>query len=159
LYRTDDRVLLVHSDGAEPDPTIAFIEADEDGGTWDWGGSAMGGDCNLEVQTPRALNAVDWRLDPEAGPLTPESTVIHVLVSERECADGMAVGDRLRGPEVVVTDTHVLIAFGAEPDPGMHTCPDNPETPVAIELSGPIGDRVVADGTALDSTLGDFIQG
>jgi hypothetical protein len=41
----------------------------------------------------------------------------------------------------------------------MHTCPGNPETPVAIELSGPIGDRIVADGPALGSTLSDFLQG
>lgn len=62
--------------------------------------------------------AVDWRLNPSAGPPTPKSTVIHVLVTERTCASGQPVGDRLLGPEVVVTDTEALVALASQPQGG-----------------------------------------
>ncbi len=158
LDRTDDRVLLVHSDGTATEPSIAFMEVERDGGEWRWAGSSMGGGCPLEVKVPPGLNAVDWRLDSSAKPLTPESTAIHVLVTERACAGGQAMGDRLLGPEVIVTDTEVLIAFAAQSQSGAENCPGNPETAVTIELSGSIGTRVVADGLALDSTLEDLLQ-
>ena len=159
LHRTDDRVLLVHSDDTVTEPDVAFMGTERDGGEWHWAGAGMGGGCPLEVKMPPGLNAVDWRLDPTAEPITPESTVIHVLVTERACADGQAMGDRLLGPEVIVTDTEVLIAFAAQTQAGAHTCPGNPETSVTIELSGPIGTRVVTDGLALDYSLEDVLNG
>lgn len=158
LHRTDDRVLIVHSDGAAADPSVAFMEIERDGGEWRWAGSSMGGGCPLELKVPPDVNGVDWRLDPAAEPLTPESTVIRVLVTERACASGLAVGDRLLGPEVIVTETEVLVAFAAQSQSGMQSCQGVPETAVTIELSGPIGDRAAVDGLALDSTLEDFLQ-
>ncbi len=158
LDHRDDRVLLVHSDGTATEPSIAFMEVERDGGEWRWAGSSMGGGCPLEVKVPPGLNAVDWCLDPSAEPLTAESTVIQVLVTERACAGGQAVGDRLLGPEVIVTDTEVLIAFAAQAQGDLQTCPGNPETAVTIELSGPIGATAVADGLALDSSLEDLRQ-
>lgn len=159
LHRTDDRVLLVHSDGTAAEPSIAFMEVEKHDGEWRWAGSSIGGGCSLEVNVSPGLNAVDWRLDPSAAPLTPESTVIHVLVIERACASGEPVGERLLGPEVVVTDTEVLIAFAAQAQSGPQECPGHPETPVTIELSGPIGARVVTNGLALDSSLEDLLDG
>lgn len=158
LDHTDDRVLLVHSDGIATEPSIAFMEVEREGGEWRWVGSSIGGGCPLEVKAPPGLNIVDWRLDLSAEPLTPESTVIKVLVTERACAGGEAVGDCLRGQEVVVTDTEGLIAFAAQSQGGFRTCPGHPETAVTIELSDPIGTRVVVGGLVLDATLEDLLQ-
>ncbi|MEN8238319.1 MAG: hypothetical protein ABFR53_03845 [Actinomycetota bacterium] len=158
LDRTDDRVLLVHSDTTRTEPSISFMETERDGDEWRWAGSSMGGPCPLEVKVTGGLNAVDWRLEPSAEPLTPSSSVIHVLVTERACASGQAMGDRLRGPEVIVTDTDVLIAFAAESQQGGQNCQGNPETAVTIELSGPIGARAVTDGLALDTALEDLLS-
>ena len=68
------------------------------------------------------------------------------------------MGDRLLGPEVIETETEVLIVFAAQPQSGARTCQGNPETAIAIELSGPIGVRVMTDGLALASTLEDLLQ-
>ncbi|MEA2010253.1 MAG: hypothetical protein U9N78_06075 [Actinomycetota bacterium] len=158
LHRTDDHVLLVYSDPAGEGPRIAFMDVDKEGDEWRWGGSSMGDECPLEVAVHDRLGDVEWRLDPTAESLTLESTVIHVLVTGRQCSDGQPLGDRLLGPQVVVTDTEVLIAFAAQPLGGAHTCPGNPEEPVTIELSGPIGGRVVANGLALDESLEQLLQ-
>ena len=159
LHQTDDRVLLVYTDGTASEPQTAFMGVERDGGEWRWAGSSTGDECPLEVKVPGDLNAVDWRLDPSADPLTSESTVVHVLVTERKCASGQPVGDRLLGPEVVVTDTEILIAFAAQPQSGAQTCPSNPEEPFTIELSGPVGTRAVTDGLALDESLADVLEG
>ncbi len=158
LHRTDDRVLLVHSDGTAAESTLAFMEVEKDGSEWRWAGSSIGGGCPLEVMVPTGLNAVDWRLDPSSEPLTTASTFIHVLVTERACASGQVIGDRLLGPQVIVTDTDVLIAFAAQVQGGIQTCPGNPETAVTIELSGPIGSRVVTNGMTLDTSLEDLLR-
>jgi hypothetical protein len=68
------------------------------------------------------------------------------------------MGDRLLGPEVIVTDTDVLIAFASHGLEGLQTCQGSPETAVTIELSGPIGPRGVISGLALDSSLEDLLQ-
>jgi hypothetical protein len=158
LHRTDDRVLLVHSDETAAEPNLAFMEVENDGSEWRWAGSSIGEGCPLEVMVPTGLNVVDWRLDPSSDSLTTASTFIHVLVTERACASGQAIGNRLLGPQVIVTDTNVLIAFAAQPQGGIQTCPGNPETAVTIELSGPIGSRVVTSGMTLDSSLEDLLR-
>ena len=160
LYQTDDLVLLVHSGDSVPDLEIAFMSVEQAVDVWLWAGASMSGGCPLEVKTPEQLNAVEWRFDPSAEPLTSESTVIHVLVTERACASGQTMGDRLRGPEVLVTDTELLIAFAAEPQGGglTQTCQGNPEEPVTIEMSEPIGTRVVVDGQVLEVSLEDLLR-
>ena len=158
LYRSDDLVQLVHLDDSTPETSIAFMDTEFDEGEWRWAGSSMGGGCPLEVKMPPGLNAVDWRLDPSSQPLTSESTVIHVLVTERACASGQELADRLLGPEVIVTDSDVLISFAAEAQGGVQNCQGNPETAVTIELSGPIGSRIVTNGLALDGPLEDVLQ-
>lgn len=159
LHRTDSQVTLVHLDGTAVEPTVALMYVENDADEWRWAGSSIGGECPLEVMVPAGLNAVDWRLDPSAEPPTSDSTAIHVLVTERACASGQAVGERLLGPQVIVTDTEIQIAFAAQALGGIQTCPGNPETAVTVELSGAIGPRVVANGLALDISLEDLLQG
>lgn len=156
LYPTDTAVLIAHTDPASPEPNLALMSVEYHDGAWMWSGSSSGGECVLAVQPPPGLNIVDWRLDP-ATPPTPESTSIAVLLTERACASGEPVGDRLRGPQVVVTDTEVLVTFAAEPQGGSHTCPGNPPTPTTIELSGPLGSRGIRDGLDLGMALDDAI--
>lgn len=68
------------------------------------------------------------------------------------------MGDRLLGPEVVMTDTRVLIAFAARRRPGMQTCPGNPEQPVTVDLPEPLGDREIVDGLLTGFDLADFLE-
>ncbi len=157
LYETDDRVIVVNLDSSLPETSLAFMTAERRDGSWQWAGASSGGSCPLMVKVPEGVNTVDWRLDPSAEPMTTQSTTIHLLVTEWECASGQAMGDRLLGPEVLVTEDEVMIAFAANPLSGAQTCPGNPEQPVMIELSGPIGDREVVDGLALDLNLEDVL--
>jgi len=68
------------------------------------------------------------------------------------------MGDRLLGPEVVVTDSEVLIAFASIPPRGPSGCPGNPSTPVTIELPAPVGDRRVVDGLELGVEISDYAE-
>ena len=76
----------------------------------------------------------------------PEDTAIHLLATEWGCASGREMGDALRGPQVIETDDAVLVAFAVVPVAGGATCPGNPSTAVTVELSAPLGERMVYDG-------------
>ncbi len=159
LDQTADRVILAYSAGSVSEVTVAFMTVEKRDGTWVWAGASSGDGCPLATTIPKTLSTVDWRLDPSAAPLTAESTTIRVLATELACTGGKAMGDRLLGPEVVVTETEVRTAFAAQPlDGEAHECPGNPDQPVAIELSGPIGDRQLVDGLALGVSLEDILQ-
>ncbi len=158
LSESQDAVTLVHID-PEGDSSLAFMSVERSGGDWKWAGSSMGEGCGLEISMPAGLNAVDWRFDPSYPEPNANSTTLYLLVTERECASGQAVGDRLVGPEVVVTDTHVHVAFAATAQAGDQTCPSNPETAVTVELSAPIGSREVVDGLTFGVSLQDLLAG
>lgn len=48
LHRTDDRVLLVHSDGTAAESTLAFMEVEKDGSEWRWAGQASAEGARLK---------------------------------------------------------------------------------------------------------------
>lgn len=155
LHQTDDEVLLVHqgSDG------LSFMSVEREGGQWDWSGaSGPGGECPLQYTVPEGLNTVEWHLDPSAPPPGPDETRIAVVLNERECVSGQPIGERLVGPQVVVTDTRVHIAFAAQPPPGdAFDCQGNPDIPFTVELPEPLGDRVLVEGLATGLSLEDYL--
>jgi hypothetical protein len=156
LHMTDEHVDLV---ATSEEGSLSFMSATKDGSDWTWSGaSGSEAPCHLQFVVPPGLNTVNWVLDPAAPALTTESTEISALLTERECVGGIEIGDRLRGPQVVMTEDQVFIAFAAEPPPGdAFTCQGNPETPYVIDLPEPLGDRqLVADletGIVLDDYL------
>lgn len=118
------------------------------GDRWRLGGVGIG-PCEPTVALPEGLhrlNRVAIGLDAGSPP-DPDSRTIHVLATEQECASGREMGDDLLGPQVVETDSAVLIAFVAIPlAERLVNCQGNPSTPVTIELSRPLGDRTIYDG-------------
>lgn len=153
LYESDTEVLLVFVDP----PAIGFQEVELVAGEWRWAGSQLGEGCMLEARLPEGLNRVTWRIDPEVG-LDPASTAVHLLATERECASGQPMGDRLHSPNVVITTGEVRITLVADPPPGDYqTCPGNPEAPVVIELGMLVGDRTVVDGLSVLGELADLL--
>jgi hypothetical protein len=156
LDETGDRVLLMHGSGAD---SFAFISVTRDNGDWRWAGASGLGDCPLRTSVPAGLSTVEWRIDPSAGPITPQSTTVAVLVTERQCASGQAMDERLLGPEVVTTDMAVFIAFAAEPLPsGAQSCQGNPEQSVIVELPEALGDRDLLDGLTVAGRLEDYLE-
>lgn len=151
LRETPDEILLLHA--AE----VAFMTVTRTDGQWMWSGSQSVGECPLYYLVPEGRHTVDWRLDPNAMP-EPSSTSLDILVTERECVSGQELGDRLLGPELVLTENDVRIAFAAEPPPGdAFDCPANPETAVTVELGEPLGDREIIEGLAIGIDLEDFL--
>lgn len=115
------------------------------GNRWLWAGEASGPRCDPYVVLPEGLGYVDVNLDPDRLP-GPDDTEITLLVTEQGCASGRAMGDALRGPQVVETDVAVVVAFAVVPDSGGADCPDNPPTSVTITLSDRLGNRAIQDG-------------
>jgi hypothetical protein len=132
------------------------MELEPAGDGWSWSGAQMGPSCPLHYLVPEGFNAVDWRLDPQH-PASAETTSLSLLVRERECASGQVLGDRLRGPQVVMTEDALRIAFVAVPAGGGQTCQASPEAPVTVDLPEPLGDRAVIEGLAIGIDLADFL--
>lgn len=158
LYQTDRLVELMHHDDSAEQVAFSFLSVEIVAGDWKMTGASSGGQCPLRTQIAEGLNTVVWRLDPASDPLTPESSQLKLLVTERECVSGQEIGDRLIGPEIVTTDAVVYITFVAHPPPGeTQTCPGNPEQPVTVQLSEPLGNRVIAEGLTIAGNLEDFL--
>ncbi len=94
-------------------------------------------------------SVAEFALAP-ASMLTPRTTSIEVLVTERACTGGMPVEDRLGPPDVHYAEDAVEVLFSAEPfesDYDTVTCQSNPPAEVTLELSGPLGDRQLLDAS------------
>jgi hypothetical protein len=141
LDRTGTAALFAafNEDGA------VFVTTESTPGGWAWRGWSFG-ECNLRVVLPEGLGPVEWRLDPAYPAPGRQDTSVHVLATERACASGQEMGDRLRGPQVLETEDRVLIAFAAVPNKGNQDCPGNPSTSVVVGLEAPLGDRWLGDG-------------
>ncbi len=115
------------------------------GDRWIFSGHSAGPPCEPVIPLPPGLARVEVTFAHDALP-EPEDTIIHLLATEWGCASGREMGDALRGPQVIETDDAVLVAFAVVPVAGGANCPGNPSTAVTIELSAPLGERVVYDG-------------
>ena len=106
----------------------------------------------LEVVVDDGLNTVDFVVTST----DPASSVIVVEASERGCASGQPVGDRLQEPRATQTDT-IYLYLAAEPATGgdIQTCQTSPSTTVEIDLGEPLGEREVLDARIFGS-LSDF---
>jgi hypothetical protein len=154
LHQTDNEVLLVHYD----DPTLSFMNVEREGDEWVWSGSQSGGPCPLQFTTPEGLNTVEWRLDPSVPALGAEDDSVAVILNERECVSGQAIGDRLVGPQIVMTETQVFIAFATERPPGeAFDCQGNPDTPFVVDLPESLGDRELVEGLSTGLDLEDYL--
>lgn len=131
------------------DGGVSYIGAEMGSNGWIWAGSGGFEACDVRVALPDGLGLVEWVLDPADPAPDATSTDLHVLVTERGCAGGQEMGERLLGPQVVVTDVAVRIAFAAISQSGAQTCPGNPATPVTVTLDAPLGDREVRDGLVI----------
>ena len=115
------------------------------GERWIFVGEASGRPCEPTIPLPAGLSRVEVRLDVNSMPGVGDTSV-DVLVTEQGCSSGREMGDALRGPEVIETDTAVVVAFAVVPVAGMATCPGNPSTAVTVKLSEPLGERWMYDG-------------
>jgi hypothetical protein len=140
--------------------SLAYMFLDRVGDEWVWSGSSISGSpCELQYAVPADFNTVEWRLDPSIPEPGPNDTELHVLLTERECVSGQEIGDRLVGPQIVLTEADVRIVFAAEPPPGdAFNCQGNPETPYTVELPEPLGDREIIEAMGIGISLEDYLR-
>lgn len=158
LHATGETVLLVHVEsGANPGADeVSFMTVSRTGDEWAWSGSSATDNCELQTVLPPGLSRVDWLVDPGV-PIDPDATEISVLATERECASGQPMGDRLLEPDIVITDDAIYLAFAARAQDGAQTCQGNPETQVTVQLPEPIGDRPILDGLSISGFISDYL--
>jgi len=157
LHQTASSAILVTSS----EGNLAFMYLERRGDQWAWSGSSINDvPCELQYTIPLGLNTVEWRPDPAAPAPGPDTSVLGVLITEGECVSGREIGDRLVGPQVVMTDADVRIAFAAEPPPGdAHTCQGNPESAYLVALPEPLGDRRIIEEMSIGLYLDDYLAG
>lgn len=88
----------------------------------------------------------DWWVDPGSLPLTPETTAIGGFILERECASGQSPEGRIVGPDIDYRPGTILVTFRVIKIGGR--CPSNPPFPVTVQLTEPLGMRLLLDGGA-----------
>lgn len=101
--------------------------------------------CTLALD-PSPLTSAHVALDPSAEPV-PDGTSVALLVTERACNSGQDAEGRVELVSLEETEEAVTVRVAVEPQEGAFTCQSNPPTPFTVELSEPLGDREVLDGS------------
>jgi hypothetical protein len=91
------------------------------------------------------MRASSWRLDPEQE-LSPTDTLLRLLVTEQSFASGQRADGRVLAPDVYPGDDEIILTIFVTPRPGYQTAARNPETPVRVALTHPVGSRQLIDG-------------
>lgn len=145
-------------DGVDDSLMFAAHDVELVDGVWEWAGSVAGDDCELETVVPDGFHRVEWILDPDAAAPTAESMNVQLLATERECASGQPMGDRLQAPFVIETAEAVLISMVAEPPSGdAFDCQGNPSQMVVVDLPSPLGDRELLEGSTTAGRISDYV--
>jgi hypothetical protein len=120
---------------------IERVEQTEDGGEgWQlW----QHGDCALRYDLGDLGDAI-VTLDPDNLP-DPDSSQVHLLVTEIACAGGKPADGRVTLERLVEHEDRIELVVGVEAPGGNQTCPSNPPTPFTVELDEPLGDRDLVD--------------
>jgi hypothetical protein len=105
------------------------------------------GQCTLAIAAPNGVTFARWWLDPDGPPVTPEATEVSILLREQACASGKPPEGRVLPPTIVITAGAIDVAIGIRITPGGADCPGNPAYPMQLELSEPIGSRVLFDAS------------
>ena len=103
--------------------------------------------CALALDSS-PFGPADVALDPSAVPAA-DTTSLSLLVTERACNSGQDAEGRVELVSLEETEDAVIVRVAVSPQPGdgAYTCQSNPPTPLTVELSTPLGDREVLDGS------------
>jgi hypothetical protein len=151
LTETDTKVYLVRelpeprdSDGEQRTHEVLGIvwvdETEEGGEGWQF---YRHGDCALRYDLGD-LGGATVALDPD-NPPDPDSSQVHLLVTEFACASGELADGRVALARLVEHEDRVEIVVGVEPPPGIQTCQSHSPTPFIVELDEPLGSRTLVD--------------
>lgn len=146
LACTDDEVLFARG---HP-PTLVTIALRRDARRHTW--KCIGTSAARPLRAARdGIRASSWRLDPtrEVGPA---DTVLRILVTEQTFSGGQRATGRVLGPNLHLDADELRLTTFVTPQPGFQSRSPNPETPVRIALTEPLGPRRLIDGALYDIT-------
>ena len=149
LPRLEDWRILARAQGevlfgrGQP-PRMITVAMRHDGRRDNWRSHAVTRAGTLRAARD-GVRASSWHLDPTY-PLTPEETVIRVLVTEQTRSGGTLASKRLLAPDLHEGDDEMLMTMFVTPRPGVQMASATPETPVRVRLPSPVGERRLVDG-------------
>ncbi len=95
--------------------------------------------------TRDGIRASSWRADP-THEIRQQDTVLRLLVTEQAFASGKPADGRVLGPDLYLGADELVLRMFVSPRPGFQNGVPNPETPVRVALSEPVGRRRLIDG-------------
>ncbi len=95
----------------------------------------------------QAQPAVWWVAPGET--LGATTTTIKAILNERACASGQSPEGRVQEPVIEYTAEAVTVTISVAGRGGVQDCPSNPEFPITITLTEPLGDRALLDGGSI----------
>jgi hypothetical protein len=95
--------------------------------------------------TRDGIRASSWRVDP-MHEIQPRDTVLRVLVTEQAFASGKRADERVLAPDFYLDADELVLRMFVAPRQGFQNGLPNPETPVRVALSEPVGRRRLIDG-------------
>jgi hypothetical protein len=107
--------------------------------------------CKPLRTTRDGIRASSWQLDPTQQ-LTPEDTIIRVLVTEQTRSGGELAHKRLLEPDLHDGHDELVLTMFVAPKPGVQMPSGTLETPVRVRLPSPVGDRLLVDGALYQPT-------
>jgi hypothetical protein len=143
---TGDMVVYIADVPARADePAFADVTLELVDGAWRMRGF---GQCRPVADVGPGLGLAEFRVAGHER-LTPETTELDVLVTERACNSGQDARGRIVEPAIIPGADAITVVFGVVPRGGVHSCPSNPETPARLVLPEPLGDRMLLDGSSV----------
>ncbi len=141
LARTEDEALFAH--GLPPRLTMVTLERRSRRHGWTVTGSSVPRSLRA---TRDGIRASSWRPDPTRE-LTEADTQLRLLITEQAFASGQRADGRVLAPDLYEDDGELVLRIFVSPRPGgFQTATRNPETPVRIALTRPLGPRLLLDG-------------
>jgi hypothetical protein len=132
--------------GMPPDLVMVAVLRDARRGTWARADQTAGRPLRV---TRDGIRASSWRLDPTHG-LRADDTVLRILVTEQTYAGGKRADGRVLDPDLYEDEHQLILTMFVTPLEGFVMRTPNPETPVRVALSQPVGSRELIDGAVYD---------
>jgi hypothetical protein len=99
------------------------------------------------------VRASSWRLDPNYE-LQGDDTVLRILLTEQTYAGGRRADGRVLVPDLYEGPDELVLTLYVTPQQGFQTRAPNPETPVRVALTQPVGSRRLLDGAIFEPAGG-----
>jgi len=144
IVRTGEQALF--GLGMPPELVMVAVGKDARRGTWSRASKTAGRPLRVIRD---GIRASSWRLDPTYE-LRPDDTVLRILVTEQTYAGGKRADGRVLDPDLYEDEHELIVTMFVTPLEGFLMRSPNPETPVRVALSQPVGNRALVDGAVYD---------